>query len=309
MKMQDALSSFLARCVALNLAGGSVVWYRQILRAMAGFLASRGVHELGAVTPALLREHLAYLRQNGQCSETVFKTHGAIGCAFRFWKNEGAIPTNPMELVEKPRHERVLIRPLSPEQASRLLEMADTSRPYGLRSRALLMLMLDSGLRIAELLSLEAGRVDWANCTATVMGKGRKERTVPFSERTRQSLSEYAQARAQGLVKSPRFFLNRFGGALSRYAVRRMIIEYGRKAGIEGVRLSPHTLRHTFAVLYIRNGGDAFSLQDILGHSTLQMTKRYVHLGRRDVSEQHRKFSPMDSLLRGSGTAGVQAPV
>src|SRR5271168_2940756 len=75
---------------------------------------------------------------------------------------------------------------------------------------------------------------------------------------------------------------------------------YGRQAGIEGVRVSPHTLRHTFAVMYIRNGGDSFSLQEILGHSTLEMTRRYVHLARRDVAEQHKKFSPMEALAKDS---------
>jgi integrase/recombinase XerD len=75
---------------------------------------------------------------------------------------------------------------------------------------------------------------------------------------------------------------------------------YARKAGIEGVRVSPHTLRHTFAVLYIRNGGDSFSLQEILGHSTPEMTPRYVHLALRDVAEQHKKFSPMERLFADS---------
>lgn len=71
----------------------------------------------------------------------------------------------------------------------------------------------------------------------------------------------------------------------------------GRKADIEGVRVPPHTLRHTFAVMYIRNGGDSFSLQEILGHSTLEMTRRYVNFARQDVAAQHRKFSPMEGLM------------
>ncbi|MCX5797524.1 MAG: tyrosine-type recombinase/integrase [Elusimicrobia bacterium] len=312
MKLQDANRSFLARCVALNLAAGSVRWYRFILRDLAAFLESRGAPELGAVTPSLLREHLAHLREKGISAETVSRVYGAIRCAFRFWKGEGAIPTNPMELVERPRCERVLIRPFSPEQAGRLIEMPDVRTVEGLRDRAMLMLMLDSGLRISEVLSLEASRVEWSNCTATVMGKGRKERSVPFSEMTRQALQQYAEARAKGLVAAPQLFLGRTGKAVDRAKVRILIIRYGRQAGIEGVRLSPHTLRHTFAVLYIRNGGDSFSLQEILGHSTLEMTKRYVHLARRDVAEQHRKFSPMESLLRMSGSAagaaGARAP-
>ena len=97
-------------------------------------------------------------------------------------------------------------------------------------------------------------------------------------------------------MQAPQFCLGPRGRPLDRSNVRKMVAACGRKAEIVGVRVSPHTLRHTFAVLYIRNGGDSFSLQEILGHSTLDMTRRYVHLARRDVAEQHKKFSPMEFL-------------
>ena len=219
------------------------------------------------------------------------------------------IVSNPMELVERPRRERTLIRPMSLEQAAKLLEMPDARTTDGLRDRAMMMLMLDSGLRISELLSLEAGRVDWMTGTATVMGKGRKERAVPFSARTAQTLLEYARARSQRPAKAPQLFLGRTGKPVCRSKARKLILRYGRAAGIEGVRLSPHTLRHTFAVLYVRNGGDSFSLQEILGHSTLEMTRQYVNLARRDVAEQHKKFSPMEALMaKKPGTISSRAP-
>ena len=137
------------------------------------------------------------------------------------------------------------------------------------------------------------------------MGKGRKERSVPFSARTCQAMLEYARRRSQGRVQAPQFFLGPRGMPLDRSNVRKTVAGYGREARIEGVRVSPHTLRHTFAVLYIRNGGDSFSLQEILGHSTLEMTRRYVHLARRDVAEQHKKFSPMEGLMNTGREARV----
>ncbi|UPT75621.1 MAG: tyrosine-type recombinase/integrase [Elusimicrobiota bacterium] len=195
--MEAACESFLSRCLALNLAAGSVAWYRHILRGLRTSLAERGVRELGQVASTSLRDHLSALRRKGHSSETVFRTYGGIRCAFRFWKREGMITSNPMELVERPRRERTLIRPMSLEQAAKLLEMPDARTTDGLRDRAMMMLMLDSGLRISEILSMEAGRVDWMTGTATVMGKGRKERSVPFSARTAQTLLEYARARAE----------------------------------------------------------------------------------------------------------------
>lgn len=309
MKIDAAVKSFMARCTALNLAVGTLDWYERLLGELAGFLAARDIQELEYVTPSILREFFAELRRQGKSSETVFGTYGAIRCAFRFWHREGLLATNPMGIVERPRRERVLIRPMTPEQAARLLEQPDTKTTEGLRDRALMMLLLDSGLRISEALSLEAERIDWLNCVMTVMGKGRKERTVPFSARTCQAMIEYARVRAQGRVECPQFFVGPRGRRLDRSNARKMVASYGRRADIQGVRISPHTLRHTFAVLYIRNGGDSFSLQEILGHSTLEMTRRYVHLARRDVAEQHKKFSPMERIAAGSKPGAALADV
>ncbi len=295
--VKNACEVFLSRCIALNLASGTLAWYENILRELGRSLAAQGVERMEQVGAEHLRAYLTMLRRTDHASETVFRTYGAIRCAFRFWKREGKLRSNPMELVERPRREHTLIRPLSPQQAARLLEMPSTRTAQGLRDRAMMALMLDSGLRVSEVLSLEVTRIDWVNCALSVMGKGRKERTVPFSARTGQIFLEYARERVKGPVKDPQFFLGRTGRRLERTKVRKLVVRYGKAAEIEGVRVSPHTLRHTFAVMYIRNGGDSFSLQEILGHSTLEMTRRYVHLARRDVAEQHKKFSPMDSLL------------
>jgi site-specific recombinase XerD len=280
-----------------------VDWYGFILRDLTAFLNSRGIQELQGVGTAHLRDFLVHLRQRGQASETIFRTFGGLRCAFSFWGREGYLAKNHMALVEKPRRERVLIRPLTPEQATALLEQPDTSNVEGLRNRAMMMLMLDSGLRVSEITAVEADRIDWLHCTLTVMGKGRKERQVPFSSRTGQALLEYARTRAEGVIRSPHFFLGRTGKALERNKIRKLVHQYGVKAGLHGVRISPHTLRHTFAVLYVRGGGDSFSLQEILGHATLDMTRRYVHLARHDIADQHKKFSPMDTLLGRPGIA------
>ena len=209
-------------------------------------MSAQGVERLEQVAPEHLRSHLSGLRRKGLSSETVFRAYGAIRCAFRFWKREGKLADNPMELIERPRRERTLIRPLNPEQAARLLEMPDARSSQGLRDRAMMALMLDSGLRVSEVLSLEVNRIEWVNCTLTVMGKGRKERTVPFSARTGQILLEYTRARAKGPVKDPQFFLGRTGRRLERTKVRKLVVRYGKAAGIEGVRVSPHTLRHVY---------------------------------------------------------------
>ena len=297
LTLKAGFEDFVSRCTALNLADGTLAWYDNILRELGLTLAAQGIERLEQIQPEHLRAHLTALRRRGHASETVFRVYGALRCAFRFWRREKKLSTNPMELLERPRRERALIRPLSPEQAAKLLDMPDTRTSPGLRDRAMIALMLDTGLRVSEVLSLEVSRIDWVNCSATVMGKGRKERMVPFSARTGQVLLEYTRERAKKPALDPQFFLGRTGRRLERTKVRKLVVRYGKTAGIEGVRVSPHTLRHTFAVMYVRNGGDSFSLQEILGHSTLEMTRRYVHLARHDVAEQHKKYSPMESLL------------
>ena len=297
MTVQEACSTFTSRCVALNLSPNTVKWYGFILSDLVEFFQSKGVADISMIRTYHLRDFLVHLRQRGQASETVFRTFGGLRCAFAFWKREGILEADPMTLVEKPRREKVLIRPLTPEQANALLDQPSTGNREGLRDRAMMMLMLDSGMRVSEITAVEAERIDWLHCTLIVMGKGRKERLVPFSARTGQALLEYARARAEGVINSPHFFLGRTGKALERNKIRKLVAAYGKRAGIQGVRVSPHSLRHTFAVLYIKGGGDSFSLQEILGHSTLDMTRRYVHLARHDLADQHKKFSPMQNIL------------
>ena len=297
MTFKNACSSFTSRCMALNLVDGTLAWYENILRGLGGFLEAKSIHELAEIEPMHLRDFLSHLRRRGLSSQTVSRTFGALRCAFHFWQWEGLLNRNPMAMVERPRKEKHLIRPLNADQAAKLLEQPDVSTLMGLRDRALMILLMDSGLRISEALSLETSRIEWMSCTMTVMGKGRKERSVPFSAKTCQALLEYSRVRTQRFPGGVYFFLGRTGKPLERCRIRRTIVRYGKKAGIEGVRVSPHTLRHTFAVFYVRNGGDTFSLQEILGHSTLEMSRHYVHLARRDIAEQHKKFSPMEALL------------
>lgn len=293
-RLTEACAAFHSRCDSLNLASGTVAWYDQILRDLTRFLESRGVAVLGQVQPARLRDYLSHLRQRELSSETVFRVWGALKAFFGFLGRERLIGDNPMATVERPRRERHLIEPLNMVQVRALLEQPNLKKRQGLRDRAMMLLMVDSGLRLSEVLGLEIRRVHWQEKLVTVLGKGRKERTVPLGHNSASALDAYLQARGAGGVFA---FPGRTGKPLDTRVVQLAMKRYGKSAAIDGVRVSPHTLRHTFAIQYVRNGGDPFSLQAILGHSTLDMVRNYVNLASRDVSEQHRKFSPMDRLL------------
>ena len=293
--LSQAYDAFRLRCQAQNLSKATCEWYDVNIRLWHRFLEARGVALARAVTPNLIRAYLEDMRSRKLASGTVCRAYGALRCFFGFLARERLIPANPFQLVEKPRMEKKLIRPLSTEQVKALLAGFDHNFfPYH-TVWTISVLILDTGLRVSEVIGLRTDQLDFEAGVLRVMGKGGKERQVPFGSTSKQALWNYTARRGevpdQGL-----FFVNRYGGRLCRVWVQKVIRRIGQRAGIQGVRVSPHTLRHTFAISYIRNGGDAFSLQRILGHSTLDMVKAYVSLADQDVVAMYRKFSPMDRL-------------
>ena len=159
----------------------------------------------------------------------------------------------------------------------------------------MMVLILDTGLRISEVMdSARTSSISKAG-VLRVMGKGGKERQVPFGSRRQAGVMElYGPPRRR--PGQDLFFVSRFGGRLLSLSGCRRPWSPGKQVGLQGVRVSPHTLRHTFATPYIKNGGDAFSLQKILGHSTLDMVRIYVRLADQEVALLHRRFSPMDRM-------------
>jgi len=305
ISFRQAYEQFYLRCYSRNLSPGTLAWYKQILGGLERFLAE--VYEIlhmEEISPGHLRAYLGEQKKRGIASETIHRTYGGLRCFFKFLKRDEIIEKNPMELVEKPRRERHLIRPMSQDQMRALLAQPDPKFYLGRRNKAMMLLMMDSGLRLSEVLSLRLCDVDLAGGELIVMGKGRKERRVPFAAVMREALKAYLKKRSRIRKGGDLVFVNRRGGRLTRRHVQITVRRYGRNAGIKGVRVSPHTLRHTFATQYIRNGGDPFSLQAILGHSTLEMVRNYVNLASRDVMVQHRKFSPLDRLFAGGAKGG-----
>jgi integrase/recombinase XerD len=149
-------------------------------------------------------------------------------------------------------------------------------------------------MRVSELTNLKIEDIDWTENMFLIMGKGRKERIVPFSSRLKRVLWKYLNKRSY--IENDYLFLDIYGEKMTRHAVQQMTSKYGKKAKITKVRVSPHTFRHTFSKMWILNGGDIFSLQKILGHTTMDMVRNYVNLASSDVQIQHKKFSPLDRM-------------
>jgi integrase/recombinase XerD len=153
-------------------------------------------------------------------------------------------------------------------------------------------------MRVSELCHLKLSDVALEEGMLKVLGKGNKERLIPIGKQVQRLLWRYiSRYRPEPLSANGNIlFLNRDGKPLTKERVEKILTRYGRKAGLKGVRCSPHTLRHTAAVKFLRNGGDVFSLQRMLGHSSLEMTRRYCELADTDVKRAHMTASPVDNL-------------
>jgi integrase/recombinase XerD len=251
------------------------------------------------VTIEVLRKNFVlYMAENKQYALTTINNRiKAIKRFFSFLHEEGWIAENPAVHLKTRSGHRPSIPSFTEAQVIALLAQPDQSTFTGYRDYTMLALMLDTGLRIGEMVSLKANQVDLKQCQLLrVIGKARKPRDVPFSDDVRKVLMKYVKSRGELAEQS--FFVTIDGTSLHPRTFQESLKEYGEKAGIQDVRVSPHTMRHTFAKFYIMNAGDPYSLQDILGHSSQDMVKKYVNLWRPEMKIQHEKASPMRHLNR-----------
>ena len=265
------------------------------------------------VTPLDLRAFILYLREKrcfdnhplnpaqerGLSGHTINTYLRSIRIFFSWLLAEGITDANPFDRVKIPKPPRKVIPTFTPSQISSLLDVIDTASPQGYRDYTMILMLLDTGLRISELAGLRLSDVSIEDGLLKVLGKGNKERVVPMGRQVARHLWRYvSRCRPEpAMPRLDRVFLTREGRPLGKDRVDKIMRAYGRKAGITGVRSSPHTLRHTAAVTFLRNGGDVFSLQRMLGHATLEMTRRYCELADIDVKKAHMTASPVDNLV------------
>ncbi|WP_256762425.1 tyrosine-type recombinase/integrase [Cohnella sp. WQ 127256] len=221
-----------------------------------------------------------------------------LKCFLRFLHTEGYLSTDLASRVKLKKVKEDTIGAFTMEQVLQLLSAPSQREYVGFRDYVLLTLLLDTGLRINEALSLNIDDLNIVNKTITVratVAKNGTSRVVPVTKRTVELLAALIQENQKQFGKrypSTLFLLNS-GKPLTYNQAYERIRLHDDKAGITGVRVSPHTFRHTFAKLYIKNGGDLFTLQKILGHHDISMVRKYVQMSQRDLQEQHEQSSPL----------------
>lgn len=254
--------------------------------------------DLRSITGVLITdEYIRYARdEKGVKHATIASTLRALRSFLNWAKREGVIKDNPMDGIPITKPPSSDIETFTREQIRQLFMQPDLETFVGYRDYAIMTVLLETGVRVRELTDIKVSDVRMADSQILIAGKNREKRLVPFQAKTKAILSRYLAARGDSPIDY--LFVTHDDNKMNRDSVRDRIAKYGRMAGIENVRCSPHTFRHTFAKMSVIGGADMFSLQYILGHKSLEMVKTYVTMFSGDVANSHRKFSPVENLTR-----------
>ena len=245
-----------------------------------------------------VRSFLAHLSRAEVGRRSQGRALSAVRSLFRFACREGELTTNPAAAIRTPKHPKHLPRHLRPGEVENLIEQPEGSEPLTLRDRAFLELLYASGLRVGELVSLDWDDLDLTGRVLRVLGKGGKERMVPFGKPAAEALRAWRAASASLRPEGPTgarepepVFLNARGGRLTDRSVRRLLDRYADAAKLPP-GIHPHTLRHTFATHLLEGGADLRAIQELLGHSSLGTTQKYTHLELERLLQVYREGHP-----------------
>jgi integrase/recombinase XerC len=253
-----------------------------------------------------LRAFMAELHRQRQSRATVARKLSSLRAFVRFLRREGLLEADPLAMAVAPKREQKVPAHLSIDEMSHLLDTPDVSTPLGRRDRAMLELFYASGLRLSELVGLNLEDVNLSSRMVRVMGKGAKERLVPFNSATDAAVRKWLVDRAalarppQTRTPQPRsprrgnddpLFLNFRGGRLTGRSVQRLVARYVSACSTR-FGISPHALRHSFATHLLQNGADLRAIQELLGHVELSTTQRYTHVNAAQLLDVYRKAHP-----------------
>ena len=313
LELQNLIHGFKLSCQTEGKSPKTIEWYTSFLNRFLQFLKTGGYPtEIDKINKLHIREFILYLQQQARVPHTGrslshFTVQGYVRTlkAFFSWTiREEHVEHNPMMKIPVPKAPIKVINTFSLEQITTLVNLCSRSNGQSYRNLTIILLLLDSGIRVSELVGIEIDDVNISEGYIKIKrAKGSKERLVPVGSLVQKSLWKYINCNRSKPVthKVTRLFLSEYGLPLTRSGIQQMLRRYGKQADIVGTRCSPHVFRHTFAKNYLLNGGDIFSLQKILGHSSLASVRSYLNLFALDIKKQHQRFSPVDNLIQHPG--------
>lgn len=241
-----------------------------------------------SVTRSNLRSFLFKLKDKNLTKKTISRKISGVRSFYRFLLKEGYINKNPLLTLELPKVEKRLPTFLTEEEALKLINYPDKKTILGLRDSLILKMLYSTGMRVSELVSLRISELDLERGEVVIKGKGNKERVVFLPEDILEDIKFYIQKRKKN---SNFLFLNRKGKLLTDKGIRLLVEKYAKKV-IPYKKITPHTLRHTFATHLLTNGADLRSVQELLGHTKLSTTQIYTHLTKENLKKVYENFHP-----------------
>jgi len=275
-------------------SANTVEAYSRDLRRLAEFAAAKGVRDPGKLTRPMLREFVYLLKDLGLSAATIRRTVSGVRTYYAFLIGEGRMAADPSDRLESPRRGRVLPDTRSVQEVERLLAVPHLDEPLAWRDRALLELGYGAGLRVSELCGLATTDLLLTDNLVRVFGKGGKERLVPIGRTVIGAVSVYLHQLRPDLDRGAsggRVLLNARGRPLSRVGAWAIVKRTAARAGIRK-RVTPHTLRHSFATHLLEGGADLRAVQEMLGHADLSTTQIYTHVDREYLRSVHKQFHP-----------------
>jgi len=268
--------------------------YSSDLSAFSRYAQAHGAHSPRDITRKLLIEFLESERDRDQSVSSIARRLVAIKVFFRFLVQEGFLQKNITAVMESPRLWKVLPGTLSPREVEALLGIVKGDKPIQVRDRAMLELLYASGLRVSEMTELKLEDLHFDNGYIRCTGKGNKTRVTPVGTQARAAVEKYmreVRPRFAGERCPPHVFLTRRGQKFSRKTVWKLIRTYSRHAGITK-KVSPHTMRHSFATHLLANGAPLRMIQEMLGHADIATTQIYTHVDQNRLKSVHQQFHP-----------------
>lgn len=299
----QALAGFELAFEARHLSPNTLAEYQNTFRKFAAFL--EGDPPLAAITQQQIEQFLAAQTVS---NKTVLNYHIGLSALWTWAVKHRLVDEHILHQVARPKPQEPDIIPFTEDEVRAILAAVQYSKafsrpgkracqrllPEADRNRAIILTLLDTGIRASELCNLTIQQVDIRNNRRISIqaGKGNKDRHIPISPRTAQSIWKYWTSRPEARVNEPAF-ASSSGRQIERNNLGNMLEGAGKRAGVEDVH--PHRFRHTFAITFLRNGGDIYTLQEILGHTTLEMVRRYLEIAQADIERAHRRASPVDN--------------
>ena len=264
------------------------VSYQRDLRKLMHFLEQQNIFQAEGATETNLNTYILVLEKQGLSAATVSRSIASMKAFYSYLFKLGKITTNPAESLKSPKVEKKMPDVLSIAQMAALLESPDDRTPKGMRDRAMLELLYATGIRVTELISLKMADLN-LNMEYIVCRDREKERIIPFGKEAKKALVHYLDKARQALLEqetSEILFPNCSGTGMSRQGFWKLLKQYAKKAGIQ-MEITPHTLRHSFAVHLVDNGADLHVVQEMLGHSDISTTMMYSSRAREVYAKAH----------------------